>query len=290
VRPVRVSELFDELPEAIVPPPATVWSIFVRSLGEQGATGRTALAWRWALTGNSASPITVTPAPGQPPTRDRLLAEAQADAPASRAGLDPGGEIMQARFIIQWLAGDLAALPLWNGGPDNVHVTDGVACPRSPQELYEISSWAALAQWQHPRPSHDAPDRAQLARGQADGTAQLIEWASGIRPQSPLARTTTVGRPSLYQLALDVMHARASLEAARATPEQATAGRMEAIMDAFAWLAGWTEEPPVDRHGHLAIDDCPERGEPCRCDEAGCCLATDCPACRRTRCVHGFGG
>jgi len=42
--------LLDHLPEAIVQRPGRVWNVFARSLGEQGAQGRTALAWRWALT------------------------------------------------------------------------------------------------------------------------------------------------------------------------------------------------------------------------------------------------
>src|ERR1700722_6027227 len=46
-----VLQLLDELPEAIARPPSLLWSVLARSLGEQGGAGRTALAWRWALTG-----------------------------------------------------------------------------------------------------------------------------------------------------------------------------------------------------------------------------------------------
>jgi hypothetical protein len=31
---------------------------------------------------------------------------------------------MHARFVLQWLAGELDALPLWNGGPSDPHITD----------------------------------------------------------------------------------------------------------------------------------------------------------------------
>jgi hypothetical protein len=64
---------------------------------------------------------------------------------------------------------------------------------------------------------------------------------------------------------------------------------MEAIMETFAWLAGWSNNLPVDRHGHLAAEDCAERDEPCGCDSAGTCLGPSCQACRQSRCVHGFG-
>jgi len=54
---VRILQVLDELPEAVTRPSVQVWSVLVRSLGEQGAAGRTALAWRWVLTGacNSAA-------------------------------------------------------------------------------------------------------------------------------------------------------------------------------------------------------------------------------------------
>lgn len=60
-------------------------------------------------------------------------------------------------------------------------------------------------------------------------------------------------------------------------------------METFLWLAGWNRLPPVDRHGHCAFEDCPEREVPCGCDEAGRCLRRDCQACWRVPCVHGFG-
>jgi hypothetical protein len=62
VRVVGILQLLDELPEAIAQRPGRIWNVFARSLGEQGAGGRTALAWRWALTGTCPSPITLTPA------------------------------------------------------------------------------------------------------------------------------------------------------------------------------------------------------------------------------------
>jgi len=68
---VAILRLLDNLPEAIVHRPGRVWNVFARSLGEQGADGRTALAWRWAFTGACPSPISLSSAP-RSSTRRRL--------------------------------------------------------------------------------------------------------------------------------------------------------------------------------------------------------------------------
>jgi hypothetical protein len=76
---------------------------------------------------------------------------------------------------------------------------------------------------------------------------------------------------------------------ARDTGEFAVAAKMEAIMETFVWLAGWSLEPPVDRHGHGLLVDCAERYAPCVCDAQGRCLRAVCSACWRVPCVLGFG-
>src|SRR6266568_9147020 len=80
VRAVGILELLDHLPEAILQRPGRVWNVFARSLGEQGADGRTALAWRWALTGDCPSPVSLGAPPQKPPNRSELLSEAGAAA------------------------------------------------------------------------------------------------------------------------------------------------------------------------------------------------------------------
>jgi hypothetical protein len=94
-----ILQLLDEVPEAITRSPAQLWSVLARSLGEQGSGGRTALAWRWALSGTCPSPVTVTAPAGRPPSRSEILAESGADAELARQGIDPGGDVMQARFV-----------------------------------------------------------------------------------------------------------------------------------------------------------------------------------------------
>lgn len=287
-RIVGVVDLLDHLPEAVSPPPAAVWSVLARSLGEQGADGRTALAWRWALTGTCPSPVTLSVASGRPPSREELLAEAEASGQLARGGAALGGQVMHARFVLQWLAGELPALPLWNGGPQNRHVTDGVAVARTAREVDDVASWALLAKLRQPQFEQCVSASELRRRGLADGMVQLLYWACGVTAQGPLTRAPLSARPSLYQMSLDVMHAMASLEGAREDGAHAVAGRMEGIIEAFAWLAGWEPDPPVDRHGHLAVEECAERDAPCSCDAAGTCLRNDCPACQQTPCVHGF--
>jgi hypothetical protein len=289
VRVVGILQLLDDLPQVVTQRPARIWNVFARSLGEQGAHGRTALAWRWALTGACPSPITLSPPAGGPPGRDDLLTEADASAELGRPGTDPGGQVMHARFVLQWLAGELDALPLWNGGSEDQHVSDGAAYAHTRAEMEEVHDWALLAQLRYPWPAESAPDLASLGFGWAFGAAQLLAWTCGEAAEGPLSSTRVSGRPTLYQVSLDVRRAMTALIHAREDGQATGVGQLEAIMDTFLWLAGWNPLPPIDRHGHGAFEDCPERETPCSCGAAGRCLRGECAACRRVPCVHGVG-
>jgi hypothetical protein len=94
---VGILQVLDGLPESVTRSPSQVWSVLARSLGEQGADGRTALAWRWVLTGVCPSPVTLTWAQKQTPDRAQILDEAEAQAALTQQGIDPGGQVMQAR-------------------------------------------------------------------------------------------------------------------------------------------------------------------------------------------------
>jgi hypothetical protein len=290
---VSIARLFDRLPEAVSLTPATVWSVFARSLGEQGADGRAALAWRWALTGDCPSPVTLGMPLGRPPSRHELTAEADAAAESGRGDADPGGQLMHARFVLRWLAGELDALPLWNSGrPEDLHVTDGAAFARAAEEIDEVHYWAMLAQWRHPWPrDQSALAEARVASGSARGIVAMLEWVCGEIANGPLTgeRITGFGRPSLYQVSLEVRPAMGALVSARKNGDEVMAARMEAAMDTFVWLAGWSQAVPVDRHGHLAAEECAERGADCGCAKAGICLRAACPACCNMQCVEGFG-
>ena len=99
--------------------------------------------------GGCASPVTLGTPRRRPPDRAELLAEAQAPAELARRA-DPGGEVTQARFVLQWLAGEIEALPLWNGGPQKLHVTDGAVYPQTRAGIDEVYSWALLAEFRYP--------------------------------------------------------------------------------------------------------------------------------------------
>lgn len=286
---VGILQLLDELPEAITRPPPRLWSVFARSLGEQGSDGRTALAWRWALTGDSPSPVTLTPAAGTPPTRSELLAEASAPAELARPGIDQGGQVMHARFVLEWLTGTIDALPLWNGGPDDLHVTDGAAYPHSRAEIEEVYFWALLAESRCPWRDKAAPVAERQAFGWAQGAFDLLAWACGEASEGPLSGRRVFRRPTLCEVSLDACRGMTGVELAREAGDPVRARRSESVMETFLWLAGWNALPPVDRHGHGTFEDCAERDVPCGCDAAGCCLRGECPACWRVACVHGFG-
>jgi hypothetical protein len=135
-----ILQVLNGLPEAVTRSPSQVWSVLAESLGEQGADGRTALAWRWVLAGACPSPVTLTAALQRSPLRAEILAEAEAAAELSHQGIDPGGQVMQARFVLQWLTGEIDALPLWNGGPSRLQVSDGAAYPHTRAEIEEAYS------------------------------------------------------------------------------------------------------------------------------------------------------
>jgi hypothetical protein len=283
-------QLLDGLPDAVTRSPAQLWSVLARSLGEQGADGRTALAWRWALSGACPSPVTLTVPGGRLPDRGEILAEAAADAELAHHGADPDGQVTQARFVLQWLAGAIDALPLWNGGAKGLHVTDGAKHPRARAQIEEVYSWALLAQQRHPWCDALAPAGDRIAFGWARGVLDLLAWACGEASEGPLSGNRVTGRPTLYELSLDACRAMTGVLLAREAGDSMRASRQESLMETFLWLAAWNPAPPVDRHGHATFEDCPERTVACVCITVGECLQGDCPACWRVKCVPATTG
>jgi hypothetical protein len=253
VRNVGLLQLLDDLPGSVVQRPGRIWNVFARSLGEQGAAGRTALAWRWALTGACPSPITLSSATGKPPARDELLVEAGAQAELAGLGADPGGQVMHARCVLQWLAGELDALPLWNGGPNGPHVTDGADYARPRADIEQVYGWSLLARQRYPWPGEAASASSCYGFGWAFGMMQLLAWVCAEAAEGPLTGLRVTGRPSLYHVALDTRRAMTALLHAREDGEPTGTGRMEAIMETFLWLAGWNPAPPADEHGRGAF-------------------------------------
>ena len=290
VRSMGIMQLLDGLPGAITRSPAQLWSVLARSLGEQGADGRTALAWRWALTGTCPSPVTLSVPGGRPPDRGEILAEASAEAELAHHGTDPGGQVTQARFVLQWLAGTIDPLPLWNGGAKGLQVTDGAKHPRTRAEMEEVYSWALLALQRHPWCDTSAPASDRIAFGWARGALDLMAWTCGEASEGPLSGNRVTGRPTLYEVSLDACRAMAGVLQAREAGDLMRASRQESLMETFLWLAAWKPASPVDRHGHVTSEDCPERTVACGCSAVGRCLQSGCPACWRVTCVPAVAG
>ena len=279
-----VLQLLDELPEAIARPPAPLWLVMARSLGEQGGAGRTALAWRWALTGACPSPVTLTRAPGRPPDRGELLGEAGAQAELARPGADPGDQVMLARSVLEWLAGTVDALPLRSAGDSEPDPAGGAAFARDQAQLAAAHSWALLGRHRYSRSDGPGPASGRQAFAWALGTLELLAWAGGEASGGrPLG-----GPPTLGQVAREVGRGMTGIRLAREARDLTRARRVEAVMETFLWLAGWSPQPPVDRHGHGTFEDCAQRTAACACDAAGRCLGGGCAACAQARCVHGF--
>ena len=284
-----ILQLLDELPDAITRTPPRLWSVLARSLGEQGANGRTALAWRWALTGTCPSPVTLTMAIGRPPSRAEILGEASAPAELASSAADPSGQVVQARFALEWISGKIDALPLWNGGSEELPVTDGADFPRIRPEIEAAYFWGLLAQQRYPWRDPSAPADSRLAFGWACGVMDLMAWVCGEASEGPLSSRRVFGRPTLYEVSLDACRGMTGVRLAREVGDPVRARRIETDMQTFLWLAGWSQLPPVDRHGHGSFENCPDREAPCGCDAAGQCLGADCRACGRYPCIYAFG-
>jgi hypothetical protein len=253
-----ILQVLDELPKAVTRPPSQVWSVLARSLGEQGADGRTALAWRWVLAGACPSPVTLTPALQRSPVRGQVLAEAEAQAELAQQGGDPGGQVIQARFVLRWLAGEIDALPLWNGGPRELHVSDGAAYAHTRAEIEEVYARALLAEERHPWCDASAPAADRMAFGWARGAVDLLAWVCGETTEGPLTGKSVSGRPTLYEVSLDARRGMTGIRLAREASDPMRASRMESLMEVFMWLTGWNVAPPLGRHGYVAFDECHE--------------------------------
>lgn len=104
------------LPPAISRPREHIQAVLAHSLIEVGNQGRAALAWTWALTGASSSPVTLSPARANPPTLEEIAAEAAAAPEGSTAPLgvptDFCDQLREARHILRWLIAETDEIPL----------------------------------------------------------------------------------------------------------------------------------------------------------------------------------
>lgn len=253
----------DPLPPAVTRPRQQVQDVLAQSLLEMGEDGRTALAWQWALTGSRPSPVTLSLPPGRPPTREEVLAEADADPDGSAA--PPGvptdfcDQLGEARRVLLWLTGHSDEIPVdceergrFVGARDDYARTDE-----------EIRSVRDLAK--HGLDTRDLPDHidpavagdpwrwpsAWMNAAWLRGVQDLLDWVLGDRPDSPLQRRR-LRQPPLRELDFEE-------EAAEKVACQGRPGGIavnpevhpppqygEAICATIRWLRGESTIPPSD--------------------------------------------
>jgi hypothetical protein len=140
-------------------------------------------------------------------------------------------------------------LPLLNGGPRDLQVTNGAPYPHSQEEIEEMYSRTLLAEERHPWCDESAPLADRMAFGWARGAIDLLAWVCGETPEGPLTGKRVSGLPTLYDVSLDACRGMTGLRSARKVEDLIRSNRMESLMGTFLWLAGWNEVPPMDRHG-----------------------------------------
>jgi hypothetical protein len=90
-----------KLPPAITKSRDVAELIMSRDMAEHDATGPVALAWRWALTGEGPTPITLMDWDKGPPTRQDM--EWQIECPDEWQGRATWDDVRAARSVLWWL-------------------------------------------------------------------------------------------------------------------------------------------------------------------------------------------
>ena len=256
-----------QLSPAIARPRAHVEAVLAQSLREVGPAGRAALAWTWALTGTRPSPITLSLAPGCPPSRAEILAEAAAEPEGSTA--PPGvpadfrDQLRETRAVLSWLAGASDEIPVDDDGRGQlIGARDGYA--RTDDDIRQVREQAQLglkafglpeplpgAAARHPwRWSQDRMNAAWLR-----GVADLLGWVLGDAAVSPLGRPVA-GPPSRYELTCEAAAADAVVLQGRPGGLRVDPDRYpppqygEGLQAAVCWLRGEVTAAPVDSAGY----------------------------------------
>lgn len=251
-----------ELPEAICRPRHHVIAVRAQSLHELGIDGRAALAWDWALTGNGPSPVRLAAAPGRPPTRDEILAEA--DAPPEGSTAPPGvptdycDQLAETRRVLEWLSGAIDEIPVdadnrgqLIGARDNYSRTD-----EEIRRAYELVRRRLDGMRRATIPySGDAGDvRAttdDLDSPWLCGIADLLGWLINERESSPLCHRA-VGPPTTDDLVYEEDAATDLLTAGRTgdpavNPESGIQAQYgEGVQAAIRWLRGQVTQSLID--------------------------------------------
>lgn len=266
VNTVATIQAPDPLPPAIARPREHVDAVLAQSLLEAGSQGRAALAWAWALTAGRPSPVTLSQAPGHPPSRAEIAAEAAAAPEGSTA--PPGvptdfcDQLREARHILRWLIGETDEIPVDDDNRGRlIGARDDYA--RTDEQIREVRDHAM-----HGLEGGDLPETMDPADAQNPwrwdaawmnaiwlrGVRDLLSWVVGEREASPLGQSV-VGLPTDRDLDDDDLVADDAVLQGRPggiavdpnvySPPQYG----EAIQAAIHRLRGETTVSPVDQNG-----------------------------------------
>ena len=255
-----------QLAPAIIRPREQVEAVLEQSLQEMGGEGRTALAWQWALTGARPSPVTLSLPPGRTPSREEILAEADAEPEGSTA--PPGvptdfcDQLGEARRVLAWLTGASDEIPVdddnrgrFIGARDDYSRTDDT--------IRQVRGYAVRGLHAFDLPDPMDPDDAQrpwrwpaswMNAAWLRGVRDLLTWILGEHPTSPLCGRT-VSMPNAYDLTYEDA----------AADDVVTQGRPgglpvdpstypppqygEGIQATIRWLRGEDTTPPITNEG-----------------------------------------
>ena len=255
-----------QLSPAIARPRAHVQAVLAQSLREVGPGGRAALAWTWALTGSRPSPITLSLAPGCPPSRAEILAEAAAEPEGSTA--PPGvpadfrDQLRETRAVLGWLAGASDEIPVDDDGRGRLIGARGDYA-RTDVDIRQVREYALLGLkvFDLPEPLPSAAARHPWRWSQdwmnaawVRGVADLLGWVLADSAASPLGRPVP-GPPSRYELTCEAAAADAVVLQGRPGGLRVAPDRYpppqygEGLQAAVRWLRGEVTAPPVDPAG-----------------------------------------
>ena len=265
-----------QLSPAITRPRAHVEAVLAQSLREVGPAGRAALAWTWALTGSRPSPITLSLAPGCPPSQAEILAEAAAEPEGSTA--PPGvpadfrDQLRETRAVLSWLAGASDEIPVDDDSRGRLIGARGDYA-RTDEDIRRVREQAQLglevadlpealpsAAARHPwRWSQDWMNASWL-----HGVADLLGWVLGESAASPLGRPVP-GPPSRYELTCEAAAADDVVLQGRPGGRRVDPDRYpppqygEGLQAAVRWLRGEVTAAPVDAEGRSPYQRQPGR-------------------------------
>jgi hypothetical protein len=261
VKTVATVPIPDQLPPAITRPRQHVEAVLAQSIAETGEAGRAALAWHWALTGTSPSPVTLSLAPGHPPARQDILAEAAADPEISAA--PPGvptdfiDQLGECRRILRWLVGDSDEIP---ADCDNRGQLIGARgdYARTDQEIRQVRDLAQRELNDSDLPYATDPvnacnywprDPGRMNAAWLQGIRDLLDWVLGDRDVSPLSGRTLT-KPPLQELDLENEAAEEIVRQGRlggtpADPSASPPHYGEGVHAAIHWLRGQTTAMPA---------------------------------------------